>query len=246
MSAEKKVLLLFLSLITLMVVCVYTHIDEIMLKNGTVIVQENQDEIKDEIKVENKDEVEDVKNVEVNEEENLLKEETPLPESISPLETEEVKEEIVEEPVEPLITSDKRYNRVGNEKNIEDLSTDAQLLQIKINNYVKENPIVFNRASNNITRKSVKTVDLIAEALKEFPNIKIEIAGHTDAAGPEELNQRISYQRAKRINDILLKLEIDKNRMTVRGYGESIPMVKNSPQGYSKINRRVEFNIIGE
>ena len=257
MSPEKKVFLLFLSLVILIVACVYTHIDEFMAKAEPTVIQETKVELKNETK----SEIQEVETTEENVDETLssetIKNDTELEteslqnESVPALGNEEIKEEIVEEPVvekpiEPLITTDKRYNRVGNEKNIEELSTSAQLLQIKINDYVKENPIVFRRGSNKITQKSVNTVDAVAKALKEFPNIKIEIAGHTDAAGPTKLNQTISYQRAKKIGDILANLEIDKNRMIIRGYGESIPMVKNSPQGYSKVNRRVEFNIVEE
>ena len=86
----------------------------------------------------------------------------------------------------------------------------------------------------------------VVEALKEFPNMKIEIAGHTDAIGPEKLNKTISEQRALGVEARLVFYGIDKSRIESVGYGESIPLVKNSPNGYSKINRRVEFNIVEE
>jgi len=157
-----------------------------------------------------------------------------------------IEEEKVEVPAEPLITTDERYNRTGDEKNIEDLSKDAQLLQIKMNELVKNRPIIFKRGSNKIRKSSNKTIRSVVEALKELPNIKIEVAGHTDAIGAAKLNKSISEQRAISVKKRLVYYGLEANRINARGYGEDIPLVKNSKNGYSKINRRVEFNIVEE
>jgi len=262
MSPEKKVLLLFLALICLMIACVYTHIDEMMLNITDINKQEkvaestqvtkieeekSSGEIEEKVLPESIDE--DMSSPEFKSEESINVLEDSVKDELESTETlkkEKVINTTVEEPLQPLLTTDKRYTRIGNEKNIEELSTESQLLQVKINDYIRENPIDFRRASNKITKSSVKTILYMVEILKEFPNIKIELAGHTDAAGPEKLNQTISYQRAKKVSDRLIYFGIDKNRIKVRGYGENIPMVENSPQGYSRINRRVEFNIVEE
>ena len=258
MSAEKKVILLFLSLIVLMAVCVNTHLDTIKLstyseavveaeivepKKEEVVKEEAPVEVESTQKVESTEETSETENPTTQAENNTNEEATATTEENN---EEVVEEKIEEEPAKPLVETDKRYTRIGNEKNIEDLSKEAQLLQLKMTEYVKENPIIFKRGSNNITKKSAKTISSVVEALKEFPNIKIEVAGHTDAIGAKKLNQSISYQRAKSVRDRLIKLGIEKSRIKARGYGESIPLVKNSPKGYSKVNRRVEFNIIEE
>ncbi len=157
-----------------------------------------------------------------------------------------VEEEKVEEPIVPLITTDERYNRIGDEKNIEDLSKEAQLLQIKMSEFVKENPIIFKRGSNKITKSSNRSIKSVVEALKEFPNMKIEVAGHTDSIGAAKLNKAISEQRAISVKKRLVYYGVEPSRIKARGYGEDIPLVKNSKNGYSKINRRVEFNIVEE
>ncbi len=161
---------------------------------------------------------------------------------------EKPKEEVVIEKKieEPLIIIDSRYIRLKNEKNIEDLSKETQQLQLRIIEYINKNPIIFKRGSNNITRKSNKSIKAIVKILEEFPNIKIEVAGHTDAIGATKLNQVISLKRAISVRNRLIYYKIAENRIIARGYGFSIPLVKNSPNGYSKINRRVEFNIIKE
>jgi outer membrane protein OmpA-like peptidoglycan-associated protein len=187
-------------------------------------------------KIEENSSVVDNQTTQVQDEEKVVEEEIP----------EEKIEEKIEQPVTPLITTDERYRRTGSEQLIQDLSKEAQLLQIKLSEYVKKNQIIFKRGSNKITKNSNKTIKVIVKSLEEFPNIKIEVAGHTDAAGGAKLNQRISEKRAISVQKRLVYYGIDKSRITARGYGESIPLVKNSPNGYSKINRRVEFNIVEE
>lgn len=256
MSAEKKVLLLLLALIVLIVVCVNMHLPNFM-KNDDVL------EI---TKVEKKEEIADVEKVintsiepKIEEQESKIDEEIEIEDNIENtqnLEDTENIENIEEEneakiienevPKTPLITTDKRYNRTANEKNIEELSRQAQELQIKISEYVRENPVSFTRGSFELTKNSKKSIDMIVEALKEFDNIKIEVAGHTDAAGAASFNLSISQKRAQAVKEVLVALGIEESRIIARGYGEDIPLVKNSPNGYSKINRRVEFNIVEE
>jgi len=115
-----------------------------------------------------------------------------------------------------------------------------------MSDYVKENPIIFSRGSNKVTKNSNLTIKKIVEDLKEFPNMKIEVAGHTDAIGSRKINQAISLKRAKSVRNKLIDLGINRDRIKARGYGEDIPFVKNNSKGYSKINRRVEFNIVEE
>lgn len=276
MSTEKKVLFLFLALIVLIITCVFTHIGDFKVEEKVANnTHEEVDEspsvignIKNKVKslISSPDlDFEEVVDKKIQKEEESkvdetikeeVKDESTNSEEISLEEkkidekaiVEEEKEEVaIEEKVEePLITTDKRYKRTGNEKNIEDLSKDAQLLQIKMAEYVKENPIIFKRGSNKITKSSNKTIKLVVEALKEYPNMRIEVAGHTDAIGAAKLNKSISEQRAVSVKKRLVYFGIDSNRIKARGYGEDIPLVKNSKNGYSKINRRVEFNIIEE
>ena len=79
-----------------------------------------------------------------------------------------------------------------------------------------------------------------------IPSFKIEIAGHTDSRGSDSLNKQISQDRASSVRDVLISLGIDKNRVTAIGYGEEFPIAQDDENGLSEINRRVEFNILGE
>lgn len=291
MSTEKKVLFLFLSLIILIITCVFTHVDDLRVEenstvetslesNSTSIIREITQKVKslisppeEEITQENvsqdilpvTEKVEETSSLEKIEENQpvqnkiedevktnneIVSDEKKIDEvntlKISENQVLEKAEEVIEEPVEPLVITDTRYKRTGDEKNIEDLSKEAQLLQIKMSEYVKENPIIFKRGSNKIKKSSNRTIKLVVEALNELQTIKIEVAGHTDAIGAAKLNKTISEQRAISVKKRLIYYGLKANRIKARGYGEDIPLVKNSKNGYSKINRRVEFNIIEE
>lgn len=276
MSTERKVFYLFIALIVLMITCVFTHVNDLNnTNNETAIVEEETSNIFSDaiekvrsitvsIKDDEKNEDEQLKPVEekivdekvIEKIEGNKKEEISLVEEVSSpstlinnvpeVKTEEVVEEKVEEVEEPLIKTDTRYRRTANEKNIEELSKETQLLQLKIIDYLKENPIIFKRGSNKISKNSNNAIDFIVKILKDFPTLQIEVAGHTDAIGAAKLNQRISEQRAISVKNRLVRYKISKNRIRARGYGESIPLVENSRNGFSKVNRRVEFNIIEE
>ncbi|XOB62342.1 OmpA family protein [Campylobacterota bacterium DY0563] len=255
MSSEKKVIFLLLLLLTLIVSCVYIHapklakdseadvsfeptqleVEPIINSSTDKIIEENNKIQKEDNNLYNKTEQEPkVFEVEANIEEKA--ENDFVQESV----------DVIKEVVEPLLTTASKYIRENDEKNIEDLSISTQKLQIEINDYVKQNPVIFKRAGYKTTKKSDKTIKRIAQFLEDNPNIRMEIAGHTDAAGEAKVNQEISFARAVTVRNRLIFFGVDKDRLIARGYGEDIPLVPNSPNGYSKENRRVEFNIVEE
>lgn len=119
-------------------------------------------------------------------------------------------------------------------------------IQLIINQIVVEKKIQFERKSSTITIDSNSTLARIAKVLEDNKNIKIEIAGHTDSRGDKNLNKKISQDRATSVKIALIDLGIDENRLKAVGYGEDFPIAKDDENGLSEINRRVDFNIIGE
>ena len=106
-------------------------------------------------------------------------------------------------------------------------------------------PVYFEPNKTNITPAAAKELDRDGMILKENPDIKVEIAGHTDTSGSEKANQVISEKRAQSVKKYLEdKFNIPENRMVVKGYGGTKPIADNSTlEGRAK-NRRVEFRII--
>ena len=109
-----------------------------------------------------------------------------------------------------------------------------------------ENKITFERKSSNVTTESIKVIENIAKILNENPAFKLEIAGHTDSRGKDSLNKQISQDRALSVANILISKGVDKQRVSAVGYGEEFPIAQDDENGLSEINRRVEFNILGE
>ena len=80
------------------------------------------------------------------------------------------------------------------------------------------------------------------KTLNTYPEIYVEISGHTDNVGNAKSNQKLSQLRANAVRDWLIAQGIDGNRLTAVGYGASKPMVANdSPENKAK-NRRIEFS----
>ena len=83
-----------------------------------------------------------------------------------------------------------------------------------------------------------------AQYLKDHPDLKGVIAGHSDSVGPDKYNQWLSERRAKSVYDRLIgKHGIAPQRLEVIGYGESQPMADNKTAKGRELNRRVDMVI---
>lgn len=99
----------------------------------------------------------------------------------------------------------------------------------------------FDKSSLTVNAKSI--LDGVAEALTKRPDIKVEIGGHTDAKGSDEYNAALSERRAKSVRQYLIQRGIGSDRMTTRGYGESLPVADNTTDQGRELNRRVELKV---
>jgi outer membrane protein OmpA-like peptidoglycan-associated protein len=97
----------------------------------------------------------------------------------------------------------------------------------------------FNRAV--IRPVSFPILDTVAQVMRDFPDITIEIQGHTDSRGNDAYNMRLSGERAASVLQYLLQQGVAAQRMTSAGFGETRPIDSNrTPAGRAR-NRRVEF-----
>jgi OmpA-OmpF porin, OOP family len=103
------------------------------------------------------------------------------------------------------------------------------------------NGIRFDVNKATIKPESMGVINSIVQLLKEHPEIKLTIEGHTDSDGEEPFNQTLSEKRAEAVLAELVRQGISSDRLTSRGWGESNPIDSNAtPEGKAN-NRRVEF-----
>lgn len=103
------------------------------------------------------------------------------------------------------------------------------------------NGIRFDVNKATLRPESMGVINEIAELMKDHPEIKFSVEGHTDSDGDDALNQTLSENRAQTVLQTLEKLGIESNRLSSRGWGESKPIDTNdTPEGKAN-NRRVEF-----
>jgi OOP family OmpA-OmpF porin len=104
--------------------------------------------------------------------------------------------------------------------------------------------IEFDRDSTEITERSKPTLDRALKVLTDYPDIRIEIVGHTDNEGTTEYNLELSQGRADSVKNYFVAGGVDESRIQTRGAGEKEPLASNdSEEGRAK-NRRTEFKIL--
>jgi outer membrane protein OmpA-like peptidoglycan-associated protein len=106
--------------------------------------------------------------------------------------------------------------------------------------------IQFAFDSADILPASEPTLRRGLQILLDNPDVRVEIAGHTDNVGGNAYNQRLSRARATSVRDWLVQNGIDTGRMTVRGYGSSEAVAPNETEEGRAQNRRIEFRQLGE
>lgn len=88
---------------------------------------------------------------------------------------------------------------------------------------------------------SYSILNVVAQVLLDYPSTSVEVQGHTDSAGDDAYNLRLSQERADSVRAYLVERGIDPARLTARGYGETRPIESNRTSRGRAINRRVEF-----
>jgi len=113
-----------------------------------------------------------------------------------------------------------------------------QVAIIKIN-------VEFAAGKSDIPPQYDSEIESLATFMKANPEIKVEIAGHTDNSGAAKTNTALSKKRAEAVAHALVhKFGIDQKRVTAKGYGPSKPIADNKTADGRKANRRVEAEIL--
>jgi len=105
--------------------------------------------------------------------------------------------------------------------------------------------VFFETGKATIRNRSFNLLSQVASLLRANPQVtKLRVEGHTDNRGGDELNQRLSQERAESVRQYLMAQGIPETRLEAVGYGPSKPVADNKTEAGRDQNRRVEFTII--
>lgn len=97
----------------------------------------------------------------------------------------------------------------------------------------------FDYNSDVLKAGAYSEMDRVAGVLRDYPQTRIRVEGHTDSKGSDVYNQELSQRRAQSVANALIQRGVDPSRMEVIGYGESQPISSDDA-----MNRRVNIVII--
>jgi len=99
----------------------------------------------------------------------------------------------------------------------------------------------FESDSAVLLPSSLVVLDRVAASLKAWPDVQVEVAGHTDSTNTTVHNQKLSGRRADSVRNYLIGQGVAASRLVAKGYGEGIPVADNKTKEGRKLNRRVEL-----
>jgi len=130
------------------------------------------------------------------------------------------------------------------------LDTILVLDKIEINKIFVLDNIYFDFDKYDIRSDAAKELDKLVQLLTDNPEIKIEMGSHTDSVGTLVYNYELSRNRAESTVKYLISKGIAPDRLVAKGYGEEVPIARNTnpdgtdnPTGRAR-NRRTEFKIL--
>ena len=123
---------------------------------------------------------------------------------------------------------------------IEFIEKETELLDTGM---IRLHDVNFQTGKAEILPESFADLDVVGQVLRKWPELKIEIGGHTDSRGADKYNQRLSEARARAVMTYLTTkyADLKPTQFTAKGYGESRPLVPNTSDLNMSKNRRVEF-----
>lgn len=104
--------------------------------------------------------------------------------------------------------------------------------------------INFEPGSDTLVSDARRALDEIAEVLRRCPQLDLEIAGYTDSQGSDDLNARLSQNRADAVVTALRARRVPTSSFTAIGYGEADPIADNATAEGREANRRIEFRLL--
>jgi outer membrane protein OmpA-like peptidoglycan-associated protein len=104
--------------------------------------------------------------------------------------------------------------------------------------------VLFELGSADISEEFAALLDQVASVLDLVPEARVQVGGHTDLSGSDEVNQVLSTARATAVVDYLVAEGVSPERLEAVGYGSSRPVADNATPEGRRANRRIEIDLI--
>ena len=115
---------------------------------------------------------------------------------------------------------------------------------VEVGTKISMNNIFFEFGKATLRLESYPELNRLSTFFKGNAKMLTEISGHTDNVGSDEVNNKLSQERADVVRNYLLTQGVSSERLTAKGYGKNKPKVANDTPENQAINRRVEFEIL--
>ena len=101
--------------------------------------------------------------------------------------------------------------------------------------------VLFGTDLSRLTSDGMRSAQKLADVLQQNPQRNVMIEGFADSTGAADYNQGLSERRANAVRTALLDMGVARERIDMRGYGESFPVAANDSAANRQLNRRVEI-----
>jgi outer membrane protein OmpA-like peptidoglycan-associated protein/tetratricopeptide (TPR) repeat protein len=126
----------------------------------------------------------------------------------------------------------------------QEVTKDIVLSKVGIGSKIVLKNIFFDYGKETLRETSFPELNRLVTLLESYPNMTIEIGGHTDSHGSLKLNTELSEARAKAVVDYLISKGINAGRLSYKGYAYLQPIATNDTEEGRQQNRRVEFKVV--
>ncbi|MGH9593301.1 MAG: OmpA family protein, partial [Bryobacteraceae bacterium] len=106
--------------------------------------------------------------------------------------------------------------------------------------------VLFDTGKYELRPEAREKLARLAGIVLAHPGLSLEIEGHTDSTGSEEINMKLSQQRADRVRVYLIEQGNSPDNLTAKGLGEAMPVADNDTAAGRQKNRRIEIIVSGE
>ncbi|WP_136254736.1 OmpA family protein [Onishia niordana] len=103
--------------------------------------------------------------------------------------------------------------------------------------------VTFAFDSSDLTTAAQTALNDVSNVLQQYPETRVNIAGHTDSTGAADYNQQLSERRASAVGNYLAQTGVPGTRLSMTGYGENQPVASNDTEQGRAQNRRVEITL---